>query len=467
MNERQRLTFQPAPVRYIDDKDTKPMNIETSDGSSSLPNPIDCNKSKTNNVETSGRIASDPLETQKAPRESNQNREQDTEEGDSEHSNSENGTYFRCNVHDTLEKALSLASHGQQKEVPSTHDVTQTSTPQISEEATEGKEKAGKIDIPIEALRDLINKHSREFWYPTSTATDDASTRGNTQNDVVFFEETKTDLSQKKSIENDSPSEKPAKRIKVDSNDRDKNKTDQEAAKEESKEIPSLEDRETLAAVRALLETSMNQLSSTGKGDDMSSLLEQLEMLPLKESTTEGNGKKDIQELARQVTLSFAQDLSEILRAVTNVGSSISLKTGKGIIEGDKSDLQLSKPSSRTLSAPTVDASLLCDEKDLAQLREEDQSMEEDDDEIIEISQDENFVQQNLICNETEDSLFGKTRNHKGESISSDEKEDEALLIAQKIALLRETKRLIREKTLVLTKRRLGIKDPEDLSIVI
>ena len=174
-----------------------------------------------------------------------------------------------------------------------------------------------------------------------------------------------------------------------------------------------------------------------------------------------------IQELARQVTLSFAQDLSEILRAVTNVGSSISPKTGKGIIEKDKSDLQLSKPSSRTLSAPTVDASLLCDEKDLAQLREEDQSMEEDDDEIIEISQDENFVQQNLICNETEDSLFGKTRNHKGESISSGEEEDETLLIAQKIALLRETKRLIREKTLVLTKRRLGIKDPEDLSIVI
>jgi len=239
------------------------------------------------------------------------------------------------------------------------------------------------------------------------------------------------------------------------------------ASNGESKGIPSQEDRETFAAVKALLEASIRQLPSNRTGNAAKALLEQVKAQTSKSTPAPGsndaavpmevdgdgeetNTSDGVEGMARKVSLSLVHDLSEILEAIADVRPSGDPTTGK-----------ISPPSSG------VEASLLCDEEDLVQLREEG-SLKNDgndtDDEIVEISQDENFVQQNLICHETEEGLFGDSA---GEGNPAAPDKDDDLLFAQKVALLRETKRLIRAKTLVLTKRRLAIRDDEDLSLVI
>jgi hypothetical protein len=473
----------------------------------------------TNDVEMSGGIADDQteLKAKKAPPkeagntadtadrdERTQKRKQtttnttgvdDSKEYSSENSNligqMDYGKSFRSSAEDALAKALSLVT-------PQTPNENLVPTPKASA-AVERKEQPNETEIPIEVLRDLINQHPGEFWQsidnrevnePTLSKTYKTTTGGNVPIDLVFFERTETVPPRKEGAENENCSENQAKRRKLECGERDR------------KEIPSIEDSETLAAVRVLLEASIHQLSSTGRGDAAAKrLLEQVNMLSSKAATSvsadtggkintltnqplvpmeeekgcvvrgekEGRVDNGVRDMARKVTLSFVQDLSEILRAIANARSSIGAAAGKESTDENKGNRQLSKPPAKPLE-PAVEDSLLCDEEDLVQLKEDgDHNMDDDDDddEIIEISQDENYVQQHLICQET---LFGESTNHKSESVPIVEDVEDAsddILFVQKVALLRETKRLIRAKTLVLTKRRLAIQGDEDLSVVI
>jgi len=405
--------------------------------------------------------------------------------------------FFRSSAEDTLAKALLLATRHREKKIPQTPNKNLAPTPKTSV-AAEGKEQPNETQIPIEVLRDLINQHPGEFWQsidnrvvnePRLSKTYTTTTGGNVPTDLS--KRTETMLPHKNGADNENCSENQAKRRKLECGNIDR------------KETPSIEDRETLAAVQVLLEASIHQLSSTGRGDDAAKgLLEQVKMLSSKAASSvsaatggeinssitqqhvpmdleegcvvrgkkEGRANNNVQDMARKVTLSFVQDLSEILRAIANARSSIGATAGKESTDENKGNRQPSKPPTKPLE-PAVEDSLLCDEENLVQLKEDgDQNIDnsdDDDDEIIEISQDENYVQQHLICQET---LFGESPHHKSKSFPTVKDEVDAsgdILVAQKLALLRETKRLIRVKTLVLTKRRLAIQGNEDLSIVI
>ena len=419
----------------------------------------------------------------------------DSKESSSENSNSiDQMNSFRSSAEDTLAKALLLATRHRESKIPQIPNKKLASTPNASP-AAEAKVQPNETNIPIEVLRDLINQHPGEFWQsidnrvvhePKLSKAHKTTTGGNTAVDLI--ERTETMPPHKKAADNEKQiSDNQAKRRKLEC----------------QKETPSIEDRETLAAVRVLLEASIHQLSLTGRGDDAAKcLLEHVKMLSSKAASSvsaatggeinisitqlhvpmdleEGcvvRGKKgdraaiDVQDMARKVTLSFVQDLSEILRAMANARSSIGATAGKESTVENKSNLQPSKSPTKPLET-AVEDSLFCDEENLVQLREDgDQNMDDsddDDDEIIEISQDDNYVQQHLVCKET---LFMEPPNTKSKNVPTIKYEEGAsgdILVAQKLALLRETKRLIRIKTLVLTKRRLAIQGDEDLSIVI
>lgn len=364
---------------------------------------------------------------------------------------------FCSSTKDVLEKAMRLAQGA------SSNDGS-TSTQAAKEISGSDTDQPESNEISMERLRDIINQHPDEFW----KTREGISISGRTSNTFpILFEQKALSESHKKRIdeENDNSdeatndSQNAFKRRKLQHPNSDPLPSPQkEPAKQNDNQVFTAQDRAVLRAVQSLLEESLQNLTSN-KTENISKHL--LEYLKAKQSSamevdTEGI---DVQEMAHKVTLSFANDLSDLLKAIDTAKSCIPNK--ENALESPKENIL---PSTKPIA---VEASLLCDEQDLVQFREEESRKDDDDDddeldndEILEISKDENDLQQHLLCHENEESLFGKP-------VENETKASNDLLFAQKVALIRETKRLIRAKTLILTKRRLGIQEDEDLSLVI
>ena len=313
------------------------------------------------------------------------------------------GKTFRCSAKDALQKAISLAKASE----------SSTETP--------SKDKQPSIEV----LRDLINQNPGEFWQGDESTTEKVD---------LVFEQNESVSPQNETVSTRKAythSSFRAKRRKLQQSNRDNSTTPNK-----KKEGPSLEDIKTLRAVRALLEESLHNLPLKKPSDLANNLLERFKL-----ADDSDDDSMDGQEfLARKVTLSFARDLSEILKAI-----------------------KASDDSTQDEKQPAVEASLLCDEEDIAQLRDDGDANnmeDDDDDDLVEISQHENYSQQHLMCHE-ETELFGKPSTEDQTNNVSDR------LVSQKVALLRETNRLIRSKALVLTKRRLAIQEEDDISVVI
>ncbi len=352
---------------------------------------------------------------------------------------------FSSKTKDVLEKAMRLAQGA------SSNDGS-TSTQAAKEISGNGTEQPESIEISMERLRDTINQHPDEFW----KTREGIPISGRTSNtNPILLEQNALSESHKKRIDEEdgdddatTDSKNPPKRRKLQHPNSDPLPSPQvETAKQNDKQVFTSQDRAVLRAVQSLLEESLQNLTSS-KIENISKRL--LEYLKAKQSSameidTEGI---DVQEMAHKVTLSFANDLSDLLKAIDTAKSCIPDK--ENAPECPKENLL---PSTKPIA---VEASLLCDEQDLVQFREE-ESRKDDDDES---DKDENDLRQHLLCHENEESLFGKP-------VENETRSSNDLLIAQKVALIRETKRLIRAKTMVLTKRRLGIQEEEDLSLLI
>eukprot|EP00533_Pseudo-nitzschia_delicatissima_P006701 CAMPEP_0116109780 /NCGR_PEP_ID=MMETSP0327-20121206/17519_1 /TAXON_ID=44447 /ORGANISM="Pseudo-nitzschia delicatissima, Strain B596" /LENGTH=393 /DNA_ID=CAMNT_0003602817 /DNA_START=6 /DNA_END=1187 /DNA_ORIENTATION=+ len=374
----------------------------------SPPSGISTSKDATHLVMRAGGVNESEQDTepkgavQKASINENKDGNDDPTENDNIGHKEDFGKTFRSSAKDAMQKAMSLAK------------ASESST------ETQSEDKQPSVEI----LRDLINQHPGEFWQG-----DDKST---TEKVDLVFEQNES-VSPRKAF---TQSSFRAKRRKLQL-------SNYAIKRNKKKEGPSLEDIETLRAVRALLEESLHQLPSKKSSDLANNLLEHF-----KRADDSDDDPMDGHEfLARKITLSFARDLSKILKAIKASDDS----TQDGSSTKDLSPKQ-----------PAVEASLLCDEEDIAELRDDRDAnnMEEDNDgDIVEISQGKNYVQQHLMCHE-ETELFGKPST-KDQTSASDQ------LVSQKMALLRETNRLIRKKALVLAKRRLGIQEEDDLSVVI
>ncbi len=329
--------------------------------------------------------------------------------------------------------------------------------------------KASNKQPSMEVLRDLIHQNPQEFWECTKPA---KSNPGVEHTDVVpakkrhAKEDTTTEAKRRKNNPQDNPP-------------RDKAEINQQEGR------PSRDDIETLRFVRRLLEDSLQQMPKVKSSDFANQLLKQIEKVkPQQENlgdATEDNTEIKHRDLAHKVTLAFARDLSGILKAVDNAttkshsratsSTATSSSTTSTSTTSTRNTTTAIEPKAVPPPKPAVETSLLlCEETDIAQLLDDgDASMEvvvidddSDDDEIVEISQYENFVQHHLVCNE-EEGLFGKPPSPPSSVAAKDDDDKRAydLLLAQKVAILRETNRLIRAKTLVLTKRRLGIQEEE------
>ena len=451
-----------------------PSKDETKEASSNASSDGDTSNHKANGKETTTQndtefpqkitpITDVPI----SPKISSETTEKDSSNEKSENATPSFNTCFRSSAKDALAKAMLLATRQQEKE--------------YQEAAAAAPKQAESKEISIEKLRDLINQHPGEFWqsrednedpgYGSKEASNTATiSKRPRNNNRIVFEEAASPPHKEDAEDIKNGSGNPAKRRKLQRVTTDQQQEElppqqMEPIRRNNKnnKVFTLEDRETLKAVRTLLEASLHQqqqVSSTGMGNLAKGLLEQLSRANPAETMELEDGPEgmDIQDMARKVTTSFAEDLSEVLEAVVNAKSCL----------GDDSNIngnqQLQSPIKTIPSIPTaVDFSLLCDEQDLVQFKDEEDDSDSDDD-IIEISKEENYIQQNLMCHER---LFGKEPKGKKSDDSNHNNKKRDLLFAQKVALLRETKRLIRSKTLVLTKRRLGIQGDEDLSLVI
>ena len=190
------------------------------------------------------------------------------------------------------------------------------------------------------------------------------------------------------------------------------------------------------------------------------------------------DGDDPSSSIARQTVSSLVQDFKEILatisavsRSATTGTSTMSSTTMTGIYGStnvkDGNDDDYSKA-----------AFLLCNEV-LDRFQNGD---DDDDDEIVEVFQEEMYAEQNLVCkeiglfvgdnNDITNPLLGVSNksSNRGKRSSKNNKNDDEddngdsqqqqaaqaeLVLAEKVALLQTVTRLIRAKTLVLTKRRM------------
>jgi len=158
----------------------------------------------------------------------------------------------------------------------------------------------------------------------------------------------------------------------------------------------------------------------------------------------------DCDLVARNTALSLVQDVSELLGSLDAVSvacNESSLAHQDDMLLSQKSELKMSAAACGTAEF------LLCDEE-LDDRFAEDNDESDEDDEIVEISQDENFVQRHLICREK--GLFDGDDNDTLPATEGDSTNG-VLLAAQKVALMQTVNRLIRAKTLVLTRRRMAL----------
>ena len=357
---------------------------------------------------------------------------------------------FLLSAEGVLAKAMSLAQEASPK-------TSSNSTQAPGEASLDPAKEPETNEISIERLRDIINQHPDEFWRsedskPTREGT--SITEKTRTTNPIYFEQTSPSNSQEKNDEESyNASEHVSKRRKLQHPASSPLPSPQtETTKRKDDPVFTTQDRQVLSAVQSLLEDSLQSLPSSKTENVAKDLLEQLKTKQSSAMEVDTDGIS-VQEMAHKVALSFANDLSGLLKAMNNAKSSVQ-------DEQNKSELPSKKTS--TSSKPTaIEASLLCDEQDLEILREDETTNENPrDDEILEILKDKNYVQQHLLCHENEEALFGKLAEEETSTSS-----DNDLLFVQKVALIRETKRLIRAKTLVLTKRRLGIQGEEDLII--
>ena len=359
---------------------------------------------------------------------------------------------FLSSAEDVLAKAMSLAQEASPK-------TSSNSTQAAGEASLDPAKEPETNEISIERLRDIINQHPDEFWRsedskPTREGKSITEKTGTTN--PIHFEQTSPSESQEKCDEEfNNISEHGSKRRKLQHPTNSPLSSPQtETTKQKDDPVFTTQDRQVLSAVRSMLEDSLQNLPSNKTENFANDLLQQLKTKQSSAMEVDTDGIS-VQEMAHKVALSFANDLAGLLKAMNDAKSSV---------QDEKNASELPSKNAPISSKPTaIEASLLCDEQDLEILREDETTNENPkDDELLEIStKDENYVRQHLLCHENEEALFGKPVREETISTSS----DNDLLFAQKVALIRETKRLIRAKTLVLTKRRLGIQGEEDLII--
>jgi len=183
---------------------------------------------------------------------------------------------------------------------------------------------------------------------------------------------------------------------------------------------------------------------------------------------------EEIETIARKVSRSVVEDLSNILCRVA--------ESRKATVENrEQQDPSVIYSSPATTAADDIAISLICDEI-LPPDSVDDDNNSNDDDDLVVLSTDDAIAERLLVCHEkglfegdnnrTTKTLVGDTfscNNSSNSTTTNNNKDgstkhnsndcpedDEALIFAQRLALLRETKLAIRYKTILLTKRRLS-----------